>query len=169
MCNVYIIPQVYYLFLWFTKVEIKLMHTIWWEILYLFQNVIPIEKQLEYLRECRKRLEDALGKRRIENHVKNAAFFISAGTNDFVLNYFAIPARRKSYSILAYQQFLIQHVREFIQVCFNYVLPRYKLIISKFSFHASSIYVWIFLRVYVAIMKPYIKWLFLLYTLPDSK
>ncbi|KAL5151123.1 GDSL esterase/lipase [Glycine soja] len=78
-------------------------------------NVIPIEKQLEYLRECRKRLEDALGKRRIENHVKNAVFFLSAGTNDFVLNYFAIPARRKSYSILAYQQFLIQHVREFIQ------------------------------------------------------
>ncbi|KAG4955983.1 hypothetical protein JHK85_042363 [Glycine max] len=78
-------------------------------------NVIPIEKQLEYFRECRKRMEDALGKRRIENHVKNAAFFISAGTNDFVLNYFALPVRRKSHSILAYQQFLIQHVKQFIQ------------------------------------------------------
>ncbi|TKY71786.1 GDSL esterase/lipase [Spatholobus suberectus] len=81
-------------------------------------NVTPIQKQLEYFRECKKRMEDALGKQRIENHVKKAAFFISAGTNDFVLNYFALPARRKSYTLLAYQQFLIQHVKEFIQDLF---------------------------------------------------
>ncbi|KAK7306593.1 hypothetical protein VNO77_44542 [Canavalia gladiata] len=78
-------------------------------------NVIPIAKQLEYFRECKKRMEDAMGKQRTENHVKKAAFFISAGTNDFVLNYFTLPLRRKNFTLLAYQHFLIQHVKQFIQ------------------------------------------------------
>ncbi|KAK7412415.1 hypothetical protein VNO78_03874 [Psophocarpus tetragonolobus] len=78
-------------------------------------NVITIEKQLEYFRECKKRMEEAVGKERMENHVKEGAFFISAGTNDFVLNYFALPVRRKTYSLPAYQHYLIQHVKEFIQ------------------------------------------------------
>lgn len=86
--------------------------------MYLFQDVIPIEKQLEYFRECKERMEGALGKEGIENHVKNAVFFISAGTNDFVLNYFTLPVRRKSFTLLAYQHFLIQHVKQFIQVWF---------------------------------------------------
>ncbi|XP_061341599.1 GDSL esterase/lipase At5g45960-like [Gastrolobium bilobum] len=78
-------------------------------------NAIPMPKQLEYFRECKKRVEEAMGKQRTENHMKKAAFFISAGTNDFVLNYFTLPMRRRSYTILAYQQFLIQHVKDFIQ------------------------------------------------------
>ncbi|KAK7246406.1 hypothetical protein RIF29_41274 [Crotalaria pallida] len=78
-------------------------------------NVIPIEKQMEYFKECIGKLEVVLGKQKTENHLKKAVFFLSAGTNDFVLNYFTLPVQRKSYSILAYQQFLIQHVKEFIQ------------------------------------------------------
>ncbi|XP_027931205.1 GDSL esterase/lipase At5g45960-like [Vigna unguiculata] len=78
-------------------------------------NVIPIEKQLEYFRECKKRMEDVVGKQRIEDHVKKAAYFISAGTNDFVLNYFSLPLRRKSYTLQAYQNFLIQRITDFIQ------------------------------------------------------
>ncbi|RDY01683.1 GDSL esterase/lipase, partial [Mucuna pruriens] len=83
-------------------------------------NVIPIEKQLEYFRECKKRMKDAMGKQIIENHVKKAVFFMSAGTNDFVLNYFGLPLRRKSYTLLEYQHLLIQRVKQFIQVWFNY-------------------------------------------------
>ncbi|KAE9599257.1 hypothetical protein Lal_00043865 [Lupinus albus] len=78
-------------------------------------NVIPIEKQLEYFKECKRKVEGVVGKERTENHMKKAAFFISAGTNDFVLNYFILPIQRKTYTLLAYQQFLIQHVKQFIQ------------------------------------------------------
>ncbi|XP_057737574.1 GDSL esterase/lipase At5g45960 [Arachis stenosperma] len=78
-------------------------------------NVIPIGKQLEYFRECKKKLEVKLGKEGTKNHLEKAVFFLSAGTNDFVLNYFALPIRRKSFTILSYQQFLIQHVKQFIQ------------------------------------------------------
>ncbi|XP_027347794.1 GDSL esterase/lipase At5g45960 [Abrus precatorius] len=78
-------------------------------------NVIPIAKQVEYFREYKKRVEGMLGKQRTERHMKNALFFISAGTNDYVINYFSLPMRRKRYSVPGYGQFLFQHVKEFIQ------------------------------------------------------
>lgn len=93
------------------------------EILCLLQNVIPIPTQVEYFRECKKKMEAVIGKQSTENHMKNAVFFMSAGTNDFALNYFTLPIRRQSYTtILAYQQFLIQHIKQFLQVWFNYHL-----------------------------------------------
>jgi phospholipase/lecithinase/hemolysin len=78
-------------------------------------SVIPIPKQLEYFRECKLKLESVLGKQGTENHINKAVIFISAGTNDFALNYFTLPIRRKSYTLLGYQQFLLQHVKEFLQ------------------------------------------------------
>jgi len=82
----------------------------------LFQSVIPIPKQLEYLRELKNKLENVIGKESTENHIKKAVYFCSAGTNDFALNYFTLPMRRKTYTLQGYQQFLIQHVKEFLQV-----------------------------------------------------
>ncbi|KAF3451403.1 hypothetical protein FNV43_RR07498 [Rhamnella rubrinervis] len=78
-------------------------------------NVIPIQKQMEYFREYKKRLESAVGKQQAESHIKKAVFIVSAGTNDFVVNYFTLPIRRNNYTVSAYQQFLIQHVSDFIQ------------------------------------------------------
>ncbi|KAL2321099.1 hypothetical protein Fmac_030068 [Flemingia macrophylla] len=78
-------------------------------------NVIPIPKQLEYFKAYKKRLEGMLGKRRTENHIRNALYFISAGTNDFVINYFSVPIRRQSYTPLTYSHFVLQHVKDFIQ------------------------------------------------------
>ncbi|KAK4283812.1 hypothetical protein QN277_000723 [Acacia crassicarpa] len=42
------------------------------------ENVIPISKQLEYFKEC-KRLERMLGKQRVEEHIKETICYISAG------------------------------------------------------------------------------------------
>ncbi|KAF5473026.1 hypothetical protein F2P56_009672 [Juglans regia] len=78
-------------------------------------NVIPISKQLEYFRDYKKRLESSTGKQRTKAHIKNALFVVSAGTNDFVVNYFALPTRRKSYTVSSYQQFLLQQCKELIQ------------------------------------------------------
>lgn len=78
--------------------------------------MIPVAKQLEYFKECKKRLESKLGKQGTENHMNNAVFLISAGTNDFVVNYFTVPIRRRSYNLITYGQFLRQHVKDFIQV-----------------------------------------------------
>ena len=82
----------------------------------IFQNVIDIPKQVEYFKEYKKRLELAIGKEKMEKHIKKAGFVISAGTNDFVVNYFIIPIRRNTYTVSAYQQFVFQKAKELIQV-----------------------------------------------------
>lgn len=59
----------------------------------------------------------AVGKERAEELIKNAVFVISAGTNDYVLNYYGPPMRRHSYTISAYHQFLGEIIQQFLQVC----------------------------------------------------
>ncbi|KAI3466716.1 hypothetical protein Pfo_023379 [Paulownia fortunei] len=78
-------------------------------------GVIPIQKQLEYFKEYKTKLEVAIGKERTKTLISKAAFLISAGTNDIVINYFGTPFRRKTYNITSYQQFLLQNVQQFMQ------------------------------------------------------
>ncbi|GAV76946.1 Lipase_GDSL domain-containing protein [Cephalotus follicularis] len=82
-------------------------------------GVIEISKQVEYFKEYKKRMELVIGKQRMENHIEKAIYIISAGTNDFVVNYFTIPVRRKTYSITAYQQFVLQMLKQLIQALSN--------------------------------------------------
>nr|GMC88243.1 GDSL esterase/lipase At5g45960-like [Ipomoea batatas] len=77
-------------------------------------GVISVERQLQYFREYKKRLENLIGKEKTKWVVRNAAFFVSAGTND-LNNYFSSPSlRRQQYTLPAYQQFLIQLVQQFV-------------------------------------------------------
>ncbi|XAR66530.1 Triacylglycerol lipase [Bertholletia excelsa] len=78
-------------------------------------GVIPLQKQLEYFREYKARLELAIGKKRTEDFIKKSGFVISAGTNDFIINYFGPPIRRKSFTVAAYQNFLLQQLQQLIQ------------------------------------------------------
>lgn len=78
-------------------------------------NVLDIPSQLEYFKEYKRRVESAIGKGRMENHINNALFLISAGTNDFVINYFTLPIRPKTFTISAYQQFVMQNLKDLIQ------------------------------------------------------
>ncbi|GER46841.1 GDSL esterase/lipase [Striga asiatica] len=47
--------------------------------------------------------------------VKNALFLVSAGTNDFVVNYFPVPIRRNNYTISEYTSFVLQEARQVFQ------------------------------------------------------
>ncbi|KDP21038.1 hypothetical protein JCGZ_21509 [Jatropha curcas] len=78
-------------------------------------NVISTETQMEYFKEYKKRLESAIGKKRAENHINKALFIISCGTNDFIVNYLTIPIRRKTFTISAYQQFILHKSLQFVQ------------------------------------------------------
>ncbi|KAJ6769916.1 GDSL-LIKE LIPASE/ACYLHYDROLASE [Salix purpurea] len=112
-------------------------------------NVVDIPKQLEYFKEYKKRLESAIGKKRTENHIKKALFIVSAGTNDFVINYFTLPIRRKTYSISGYQQLILQTATQFVQDLFEQGARRIlfgalppmgclPVVITLFSNHAIS-------------------------------
>ncbi|KAJ8761457.1 hypothetical protein K2173_001590 [Erythroxylum novogranatense] len=82
-------------------------------------DVIPITKQLEYFREYKNKLQTVLGKKGTEEHINKAIFVLSAGTNDFVVNYFTLPIRQKTYSVSGYQQFILQNITQFIQDLFD--------------------------------------------------
>ncbi|XP_031131979.1 GDSL esterase/lipase At5g45960-like [Ipomoea triloba] len=76
---------------------------------------ISLDTQLEYFREYKKKLESEIGEEKTKSIVSNAAFLISAGTNDMVINYYATPFRRRSYTVAEYHQYLLQLTQEFIQ------------------------------------------------------
>lgn len=82
----------------------------------LLGDVISMPKQLEYFREYKSRVEVQIGKETTELLLKNAVYIISAGSNDFMFNYFgASKIRRNSYSISGYYQFLVQQIQHFTQ------------------------------------------------------
>ncbi|XVF87393.1 hypothetical protein PTKIN_Ptkin18bG0116600 [Pterospermum kingtungense] len=78
-------------------------------------SVVSIPKQVEYFKEYKKRLESAIGKKKMEDIINRAVFLVSAGTNDFVVNYFALPIRRKNFTVSAYQQLILQNVKQLLQ------------------------------------------------------
>ncbi|XP_030445088.1 GDSL esterase/lipase At5g45960-like [Syzygium oleosum] len=82
-------------------------------------NVISMKKQLQYFKAYRKRLEMAIGKDRTRNIINEALFVISCGTNDFINNYYGLPFRRQSFTPQMYQQFILNHVKNFTQTLLN--------------------------------------------------
>ncbi|KAL1829664.1 hypothetical protein ACET3Z_008076 [Daucus carota] len=78
-------------------------------------NVISLSQQLEYFKEYKKRLEAGIGKERTKHVIENALFIVCAGTNDFIVNYYTIPIRRRSYDLHAYMDFLLKQVHQFME------------------------------------------------------
>ncbi|CAA0817841.1 GDSL esterase/lipase [Striga hermonthica] len=81
----------------------------------VISSVISFSEQLEHFKSYRAKLETALGKDRTMEIVKNALFLVSAGTNDFVVNYFSVPIRRNNYTISKYTSFVLQEARQVLQ------------------------------------------------------
>ncbi|KAI3456199.1 hypothetical protein Pfo_012862 [Paulownia fortunei] len=78
-------------------------------------NVISLSEQLEHFKEYQAKLEAAIGKDKTKELINNAMFLVSAGTNDFVVNYFTIPIRRRNYTIPSYMNFVLQEARQLFQ------------------------------------------------------
>ncbi|KAL3643486.1 hypothetical protein CASFOL_014301 [Castilleja foliolosa] len=78
-------------------------------------GVIPIQKQLRYFKEYKSRMEVYIGKDKTKSLISESVFIISAGTNDFILNYYGPPIRSQAYTISTYQDFILQLVQQFIQ------------------------------------------------------
>ncbi|KAL9269870.1 GDSL esterase/lipase-like protein [Drosera capensis] len=79
-----------------------------------FNGVISMVKQVEYFKECKSRIDVVLGKEKANELINKSVFIVSAGTNDFVANYFASPIRQAMFSVAEYQHFLLQNVHNFI-------------------------------------------------------
>ncbi|KAJ4703577.1 GDSL esterase/lipase [Melia azedarach] len=82
-------------------------------------NVVDMPQQLQYFKEYKKRLESAIGKQAMEKRMQKTFFIISAGTNDFIVNYFTLPIRRKTFTVSAYQHFVLQNAQQFLQALWD--------------------------------------------------
>ncbi|XP_031485337.1 GDSL esterase/lipase At5g45950 [Nymphaea colorata] len=78
-------------------------------------NVLPIRKQIQYLMHYMVQLRQFVGEQKERETIKNAIIVISAGTNDFIQNYFITPGRSKEFTIDQYIDFLIKCLARDIQ------------------------------------------------------
>ncbi|XP_074369518.1 GDSL esterase/lipase At5g45960-like isoform X1 [Apium graveolens] len=79
-------------------------------------GTISMPKQMENFKEYKTKVEAVIGTERTEALIEKTVYVISAGTNNFVVNYYgASGIRRYSYSIPGYSQFLVQQIQQFIE------------------------------------------------------
>ncbi|KAI3869544.1 hypothetical protein MKX03_012121 [Papaver bracteatum] len=76
--------------------------------------VIPLSKELEYFKEYLKKLSSFLGTDGAVKTTGESLYFISVGTNDFILNYFTVPGRSSQFTVAEYEDFLIGIARNFL-------------------------------------------------------
>lgn len=86
------------------------------------QGVIPIPQQLNYFRDYVSKLDLMIGDERRADIIKRAMFVVSAGTNDFI-SYATLPVRRQTFSVEGYQGFILQNLRDLLQVFFTIPIP----------------------------------------------
>lgn len=78
-------------------------------------NVISLSQQLDYFKQYKRKLKAKIGKERTKHVITNALFIVCAGTNDFIVNYYTVPIRRRSYDLHAYTDFLFKQVHQFME------------------------------------------------------
>ncbi|CAM9000748.1 unnamed protein product [Rhodiola kirilowii] len=76
---------------------------------------IPLPEQLGYFRQYKARLAKKIGKKQTDELVSKAVYVVSAGTNDFVVNYITLPVRRRSYTISEFEKLIVNYVHQFTQ------------------------------------------------------
>ncbi|CAI9300995.1 unnamed protein product [Lactuca saligna] len=78
-------------------------------------RVLPLSQQLIYFKNYTQMLNKIFGKEEAERIINHALVSVSAGTNDFIFNFYDIPTRRTVFDINNYQEFIIQMLHNFIK------------------------------------------------------
>ena len=74
------------------------------------------------------RLKGIVGEEEAMKIIRGALVLISAGTNDFIFNFYDIPTRTLEFNITGYHEFLQKRLQNFIKVSMHICLP-----LSQFS------------------------------------
>lgn len=85
------------------------------ELTTIISGAIPMRKQLDYFKEYLKKIKEVVGEREAERIVNGALVIVSAGTNDFVFNFYDLPKRRLQFSLSKYQDFLLDKLQNFVK------------------------------------------------------
>lgn len=80
-------------------------------------GVISVSKQIEYFKVYVAKLKRIAGENRAKQVLGGALVIISAGTKDFLFNFYDIPTiRRSEFNISGYQDYLQNRLQIFIKV-----------------------------------------------------
>nr|VDD14397.1 unnamed protein product [Brassica rapa] len=81
----------------------------------LSTQAIPVSEQPNMFKSYIARLKSIVGDKKAMEIINNALVVISAGTNDFILNYYTIPTRRLQYHhVSSYQDFILKRLDNLI-------------------------------------------------------
>lgn len=79
-------------------------------------KAIPMSQQIKYFEHYIEQLQVIVGEEKAQKLVSGALVVISAGTNDFIFNFYDIPTRRHQFNITGYQDFLQSLLQNFVEV-----------------------------------------------------
>ncbi|CAA7026367.1 unnamed protein product [Microthlaspi erraticum] len=83
-------------------------------------KAIPVSYQPTMFKNYIARLKGIVGDKKAMEIINGAIVMISAGTNDFILNYYDIPTRRLEYpKISDYQDFVLKRLENFVKELYN--------------------------------------------------
>lgn len=78
--------------------------------------MIPLSQQLEYFKEYQGKLAKVAGSQQSATIIKDALYIVSAGSSDFVQNYYINPFLNKAYTPDQYSSYLVGIFTSFIKV-----------------------------------------------------
>ncbi|KAF8062857.1 hypothetical protein N665_1191s0012 [Sinapis alba] len=81
----------------------------------LLNHAIPLYQQVEYFKEYKSKLIKVAGSKKSDTIIKGALFLLSAGSSDFVQNYYVNPLLNKVYTPDQYGSMLIDNFSTFIK------------------------------------------------------
>ncbi|KAL6564330.1 hypothetical protein OROMI_015780 [Orobanche minor] len=80
-------------------------------------HVIPVSSQMGFFRDYIRRLEGIVGGEEAASGIlARALVIVSAGTNDFIFNFYDTPTRRVQFGIHEYQDFLQNKLQKLVKV-----------------------------------------------------
>ncbi|KAI3461342.1 hypothetical protein Pfo_018005 [Paulownia fortunei] len=82
-------------------------------------NTIPLSKQVEFYKDYQKKLVTLVGKSNASAIVNGSVHFVSAGSSDFVQNYYVNPLLYKKYTTDQFSDILLQSYTKFVQELYN--------------------------------------------------
>lgn len=80
------------------------------------QHAIPLSQQLQYYREYQSKLAQVAGSQKASSIISEALYVLSAGSSDFVQNYYVNPWLYKVYSPDEFASFLVSIFSSFVKV-----------------------------------------------------
>ncbi|GER55610.1 GDSL esterase/lipase At5g22810 [Striga asiatica] len=82
-------------------------------------NTIPLSKQLELYKGYQRKLVALVGKSNATSIVNGSIHFVSAGSSDFVQNYYINPLLYKKYSTEQFSDILLQFYTKFVKELYS--------------------------------------------------